>query len=195
MLWFETITDLIRDADRLRPRSHGVIEVADERLVRVVLRPWPKTVSLLDVWFDRAVRHRLRPGNRCQLYFNQPASSPDYLTLRYVVSSADTTLGTFHGALEVLDEIARIKRTQAIVCDASNRRISARLLARWGWEPHCASRWHRHYIKRFYDRSAAPLANPRLLSATCDTCASAAWPITPAPSRSASELVASSVSP
>lgn len=195
MFCFTTITDLVRDADRLRPRSHGVIEVADERLVRVVLRPWPKTVSLLDVWFDRAVRHRLRPGNRCQLYFNQPARLPDYLTLRYVVSSADTTLGTFHGALEVLDEIARIKRTQAIVCDASNRRISARLLARWGWEPHCASRWHRHYIKRFYDRPAAPLTNPRLLTAAGDTCASAEWPITQAPSTSASELAASSAAP
>jgi hypothetical protein len=195
MPWFETITDISRQADRLRSRSHGVIEVADERLVRVVLRPWPKTVSLFDVWFDRAVRHRLRPGNRCQLYFNQPASSPDYLTLRYVVSSADTTLGTFHGALEVLDEIARIKRSQAIVCDASNRRISARLLARWGWEPHCASRWHRHYIKRFYDRPAAPLVNPRLLTATHDTSEWEAWPTTSAPSTSANELVASSAGP
>ena len=194
MLWFETITDLIRDADRLRSRSHGLIEVADERLVRVVLRPWPKTISLLDVLFDRAVRHRLRPGNRCQLYFNQPASSPDYLTLRYVVSSADTTLGTFHGALEVLDEIARIKRSQAIVCDASNRRISARLLARWGWEPHCPGRWHRHYIKRFYEGHAAPLSNPRLLSAAGDI-DRGGWSVTPAPSTSASELVASSAAP
>jgi hypothetical protein len=166
MFSFETITDLSRQADRLRPRRHGLIEVADERLVRVVLRPWPKTVSLFDVWFDRTVRHRLRTGNRCWLYFNQPASCPDYLSLRYITSTADTTLGTFHGALEVLDEIARIKASQAIVCDVSNRRISARLLARWGWEPHCPSRWHRHYIKRFYDGHAAPLADPRLLGAS-----------------------------
>ena len=168
MQLFDTITDLTSHAERLRPRRHGVIEVADERLARIVLRPWPKTVSLCDVWFDRAVWHRWRRGNRCWLYFNQPASCPDYLTLRYVVSTADATLGTFRGALEVLDEIARIKGTQAIVCDASNRRISARLLSRWGWEPHCPSRWHRHYIKRFYTGHAAPLAKPRLLTACAE---------------------------
>jgi len=50
----------------------------------------------------------------------------------------------------VLDEIARIKRSDALLTDASNLRISDRLLARWGWVPHTSSRWHRHHIKRFY---------------------------------------------
>ncbi|MGD9646923.1 MAG: hypothetical protein AB7U73_14515 [Pirellulales bacterium] len=189
-----TITDLAREHDRLRPRCHGMIEIADERLVRIVLRRWPKTVSLVDVWFDRAVRHHWRRGNRCWLYFNQPRHCPDYLTLRYVVSTADATLGTFHGALEVLDEIARIKGSQAIVCDASNRRISARLLARWGWEPHCPSRWHRHYIKRFYSGHAAPLADRRLLSAR-DECVEFDSRLSRGPSTSASELAASSATP
>jgi hypothetical protein len=50
--------------------------------------------------------------------------------------------------LEVLDEVARIKNCDAIVCDASYYRISDRLLARWGWQAHKPQRWHRNYIKR-----------------------------------------------
>ena len=54
------------------------------------------------------------------------------------------------GGLELLNEIARIKRSDAILCDAWNSRMSPRVLHRWGWEPHTSSRWHRNYIKRFY---------------------------------------------
>jgi hypothetical protein len=56
----------------------------------------------------------------------------------------------------VLDEIARLKRSDALLCDVSNWRISERLMARFGWEPHCPSRWHRHYIKRFYGEYPPP---------------------------------------
>jgi hypothetical protein len=50
----------------------------------------------------------------------------------------------------VLDEVARLKASDAILCDVWNWRISDRLLARWGWQPHKPDRWHRHFIKRFY---------------------------------------------
>ena len=50
----------------------------------------------------------------------------------------------------MLDEIARIKGTDAIVAELSNLRISDRLARRWGWEPHVPSSRRRHYIKRFY---------------------------------------------
>ena len=90
------------------------------------------------------------PGDRCRLYYNQPRTSPDYLALKYVLSSRDSSLATFFGALAVLDEVARIKRSDAIVTDVANFRISERLLARFGWERHTTSRWHRNYIKRFY---------------------------------------------
>ena len=62
----------------------------------------------------------------------------------------EIALETFRRALTALDEIARIKRSDALLADVSNLRISDRLLARWGWVPHCPSRWHRHFIKRFY---------------------------------------------
>jgi hypothetical protein len=75
---------------------------------------------------------------------------PNYLALKYVVSSAGASLRTFRAVLVLLDEIARLKGTDALVCDASNLRISDRLLARWGWQPLAARPWHRNYVKRFY---------------------------------------------
>ena len=99
-------------------------------------------------WGSR--RHRERPGDRCLLYYNQPRRHPNFLALKYIVSHRDCTLATVQRRVDVLDEVARIKRSDAILCDVWNARISDRLLARWGWEPHSPSRWHRHYIKRFY---------------------------------------------
>ena len=53
-------------------------------------------------------------------------------------------------ALATLDEIARIKGSDAILTDAANFRISDRSLRRHGWERHTKARYHRNYIKRFY---------------------------------------------
>ncbi len=75
---------------------------------------------------------------------------PNYLALTYILSSRDTTLCQLSQALQTLDEVARIKQSDAILCDAWNLRISDRLFARWGWEPHKPQAWHRNFIKRFY---------------------------------------------
>jgi hypothetical protein len=76
--------------------------------------------------------------------------------LKYVVSARDTPLPTLRRALDVLDEIARLKRSDALLCDVGNWRVSRRLMTRWGWTHHCPSRWHRHYIKRFYPEDKTP---------------------------------------
>ena len=54
----------------------------------------------------------------------------------YVVTARGTGLATVRRALEVLDYIAELKRSDALLCDVANWRISPRLLAREGWEPH-----------------------------------------------------------
>jgi hypothetical protein len=38
----------------------------------------------------------------------------------------------------------------------ANWRLSAAIMARAGWEPHCPSRWHRFFIRRFYGSYPAP---------------------------------------
>ena len=100
-------------------------------------------------WFHRNV-----PGDRLWLYYNQPRRHSKYLALKYVVSSRNTGWGSMVRALEVLDEIAAIKHTDALLCDAANLRLTPRLLARKGWQPHAKSRWHRNYIKRMDAGSA-----------------------------------------
>jgi hypothetical protein len=75
---------------------------------------------------------------------------PNFLALRYIVSTAGTSYRTFRAALTALDAIAELKQIDAIVCDAANMRLSDRLMARLGWEPHKPQRWHRNFIRRFY---------------------------------------------
>jgi hypothetical protein len=147
---FETVTDLAAGADVLRARRYGVIEVRDGRLLRIVLRPFAKYVSVFESIFFGGFYHRRVPGDRCRLYYNQPRSWPNYLALKYIISARETRLPTVFCALSVLDEIARIKRSDAILADAANFRFSDRLLAREGWQRHTKSRYHRNYIKRFY---------------------------------------------
>jgi hypothetical protein len=147
-LW-TTVPDLISGKGEIRRWWHGVIEVADEWLVGVHLRAWPPVTSLPEVWLGNW-HHASTPGNRCWLYYSTPLGFPNYLALHYMVSSRDTTLASCRRALRTLDEIARIRGTDALLSEASNLRISDRLLTRWGWERHCLDLPQRHYIKRFY---------------------------------------------
>ena len=150
MRFFEKVTDLNDGADVLRRRAFGMIVFDNERLEAIHLRPWPKLASIPEVLWGQLWHHRKAGGNRCWLYYNQPASCPNFLALQYAVSSRETTLGTIRGSLQVLDQIARLKQTDAIVTDVTNQKISNRLLERWGWESHVPSSRRRHYIKRFY---------------------------------------------
>lgn len=150
LTWFAEVTDLMAQAEQVRSGRYGVIEVADERFVRVVLRPFPKVASVLETSVIGKSFHRRRAGNYCRLYYNQPRQFPSFLALRYFVSARGTTFATVRTALAALDEIARIKGTGALLCDVANLRISDRALARWGWEPHAPQRWHRNFIKRLY---------------------------------------------
>ncbi|MGE0610226.1 MAG: hypothetical protein AB7O62_24255 [Pirellulales bacterium] len=147
---FETVTDLAAGADILRRRPYGVIEIADGQLHRIVLRPWPKLVCWPQMaMFQRwpALRGR---GDACRLYYNQPRWHRNYLALKYVVSTNDASFRSFRLAAIILDEIARIKRSDAILCDVANARISDRLLTRWNWQPLRPDSIQRLFIKRFY---------------------------------------------
>ncbi|MGV3486536.1 MAG: hypothetical protein ACO1RT_19115, partial [Planctomycetaceae bacterium] len=68
-----------------------------------------------------------------------------------VRSGPGTQLGTFRGACQVLDEVARLREAVAILAHVSTDAISDRLLLRWGWEPHASNLDGRHWIKRFYN--------------------------------------------
>ncbi len=156
---FETVTDLRAGAETLRRRRYGIIEVRGGQFTAIHLRPWPKFVSLLGaMWGQRY--HGRACGDRIWLYYNQPRRHPSFLALKYVVSSRNTAWASIVRASAVLDEIAAIKRSDALLCDAANLRLTPRLLARLGWQPHAPSRWHHNYIKRL-DKTVPPLQQKR----------------------------------
>jgi hypothetical protein len=149
--WFATtITDWEAGREQLLRGRYGVIETADGRLVAVHLRPWPKLLSWPEVWPVGDGYHVHGESDRCYLYFNQPRRYPNFLALKYVVSTHCASYASCRAALLALDRLAELKRIDALLCDAANTRISDRLLRRFGWSPHKPQRWRRNFIKRFY---------------------------------------------
>src|SRR5262249_39092562 len=113
------VFDFDAGTDILRQRRYGVIEVCGGRVVAIHLRPWPKLVSVFDVLWGQWYHGHVH-GDRVRLFYNQPRRFPNFLTLKYVISARTTTWATFHRALATLDEIARIKASDALLCDAAN---------------------------------------------------------------------------
>lgn len=150
MFCCQTIVDLPGERRRLQAARYGVIETSGGRLTAVHLRPWPTLFALRELWPVGDRYHAPGPADRCRLYYNQPRGSSNFLAVKYIVSTKGTKYATFTAALRVLDAIAEVKHTDAIVCDAANSRLSDRLMQRQGWEPHAPMRWRRNFIRRFY---------------------------------------------
>ena len=85
MKLFETVTDVAIQADVLRRRRYGVIEMIDGKLHRIVLRPFPKFATLAQVLWGQWYHDRLG-GDRWLLYCNQMRRGSIYLWLKYIVS-------------------------------------------------------------------------------------------------------------
>ena len=153
-LW-QTVTDWEGEKELVRRRHYGVIETSGGHWVAIHFRPWPKLIAWPEILPVGSAYHAKGQVDRCLLYFNQPRSCPNFLALKYIVSTQGTSFATFRAALTTLDAIAELKRSDAILCDAFNKRLSDRLLKRFGWEPHKRQRWHRNFIKRFYGQYPA----------------------------------------
>ena len=146
----ETFFDFDSGRESIRRRHYGVIETGGGKLQSIQLRPWPTLFSLRDLLPIGDDYHARGPADNCWLYYNQPWRMPNFLALKYIVSTHGTSYATFRAALAVLEQIAESKQADAILCDAANTRLSDRLLERLGWEPHKPQRWHRNFIRRFY---------------------------------------------
>jgi hypothetical protein len=145
----ETVTNLKSGMESVRRRRYGVIEARHGCFHSLRLRPFPKIASVPEVFWLGGWYHRLVAGDCCRLYYNQPRRFPNFLAVMSIVSARDTTLATVRRVLQTLEEIAAIKGVDALLCDAANWRLSTAIMRRWGWEPHCPSYWHRHFIRRF----------------------------------------------
>lgn len=149
---FDTLTEIDTDTSRetLRVRRYGVIETHGGKLVSVTLRPWPHLLSLRELWPRGDDWRPPGPVDRCRLYYNQPRGHGAFLALKYAACTAGTSFATFRAALTTLDRLAEIKRSDALLCDAANGRLSDRILRRMGWEPHAPAWGRRNHIRRFY---------------------------------------------
>jgi hypothetical protein len=163
---FQTVVDPVGQADVLRRRRYGVIEMVDGHLRGIHLRPWPKQSSIFEARLLGRWWHSRRAGDRVLLYYNQPWGHANYLALRYAVSTRDCRLATLQGGLAMLDEIARLKQSDAIFCQATTMRISERAMQRWGWEPLGGRSVGRTFVKRFYGQHPRVSLEPLLAATT-----------------------------
>lgn len=147
---FDTIYDIEQNHALIRARAYGVIETREEKFASLKFRPWPKLGSIVEaVWAGGWGKSRLQ-SNRCLLYFSQPVFHRNFLTLNYVVTNWKTSMKTLVLGLSILDQIAQIKKSDALVCEVTNSRISNRVMRRYGWEEQGIHARRRHWIKRFY---------------------------------------------
>src|SRR5260221_11111067 len=91
--FFETVTDLEANAETLRRRRYGVIEISAGRLVGVHLRPWPKLVSLVSVLGGQG-DHKPVGGDRMWRDYNQPPACANFLGLTFGGAARGTTWAT-----------------------------------------------------------------------------------------------------
>src|SRR3954453_11709757 len=133
MTWpIDTIRDLTAGCECIRAHRYGVIETAGSKLRAVHLRAWPKLLAAPELLPLGPKYHQRGEADRCLLYYNQPRRMPNFLALKYIVTTYRTGFRTFRAALTALDAIAEIKRIDAIVCDAANLRLSDLVMARLG---------------------------------------------------------------
>lgn len=150
------VTDLQAERELVRRARYGMIETAGGRFSRLVLRTFPPGAS----WFGVQLKRRLRAWgpceDRCRLYYKQPVGHDAYLALVYIESRRGASFATGRRAMTVLDEIAEIKGSDALLCHVGNDQISDRLLFRWGWTIHELPSFGRHFIKRRYEAPTPP---------------------------------------
>ncbi len=147
---FETITDIQENQPKIRKRAYGMIEFIDGNFVSLQLRPWPKLISAVEVAWIGGWKHKRDRKNRCVLYYNQPIAHRNYLVLSYIQSTLGTSYKTLRRTMDMLDVIAQIKQSDALLAEVTYERVPDRLLERWGWERHMTHTRKKHWIKRFY---------------------------------------------
>jgi hypothetical protein len=149
MLCLGHTTDIRSSTEALQRWRCGRIVVQQGRLVRVEHRLMCGSASMAQVWWQ--IKYGRTDDDLVWLDYHQPLGIPRFLTLDYVRSGTQAGYRSFLAAINLLNEIARIRSAQAIVAHVSNGKISDRFLRRQGWQQHMNDWNGRHWIRRFYD--------------------------------------------
>lgn len=162
-------SDLSSQSGNIARITRGRIVMRAGRFVAIE-EHWARSpVSIAQIWWQ-SNHGRLR-GDECRLDYHIPRGLPSFITLDYIRSGTQTQYQTFVGACHILNEIARLRRSDAIVAHVTNGRISDRFLARLGWERHQEHWRGRHFIRRFY--SGYPVLPSRYQANNASTL----WPL------------------
>ena len=141
-----SVTSIEGNADRIRSWNYGELELFDGKLLGIYPRWWPRIPSKWESFRDNAFRSL--PTDVCRTYYAFPRRAPGFMSVLYALSGPKTQYTTFYRAVVVLDEIARLRDSDAIVCQVINLQASERLMNRWGYVRHALARGDNHYIKR-----------------------------------------------
>jgi hypothetical protein len=78
------------------------------------------------------------------------------MVLAYAQAGPRTNLATLRAGLQQLEEIAVVRQLQAIVCQATHRKLTDRVMQYFGYQRHAFSLPGRHYIKRLRPTGKSP---------------------------------------
>jgi hypothetical protein len=141
-----SVASIHGNQDRIRSWRYGEVELSNGEIVAIYSRWWPRFGSQWEAWQDSY--HRTLPANSCRAYYAFPHSAPGFMSVLYARSGPGTQYRTISRAASAMDEIARIRGAQAIVCQVVSERGTERLMKRWGYVRHAFSLGDNHYIKR-----------------------------------------------
>ena len=132
--------------DRVRKWNYAELELSDGKLLGIYPRWWPRLASQWESFQDGYIRNL--PVDFCRVYYAFPRRAPGFMSVLYARSGPKTQYKTLYRAVVVMDEIARLRNTDAIVCQTISPRASERLMNRWGYVRHAFAVGENHYIKR-----------------------------------------------
>lgn len=152
-LGLPTVTSVHGNEGAINSWSYGEIELSDGKLLRIRPRWWPRFGSHWESLQDSYVR--ALPEGLLRAYYAFPWRAPGFLSVLYAQGGPKTQYKTIARAVAVMDEIAGLRNSQAIVCQVVSNLASERLMLRWGYVPHASSLGDNHYIKRLKHSSEA----------------------------------------
>ena len=141
-----SVNSIEGNADRIRSWNYGELELFDGKLLGIYPRWWPRITSEWESFRDSTIRSL--PSDFCCAYYAFPRRAPGFMSVLYARSGPNTQYKTLYRAVVVMDEIARLRGSDAIVCQTINLRASERLMNRWGYVRHALALGENHYIKR-----------------------------------------------
>ena len=134
------------NVDRIRMWSYGELELSDGKLLRIYPRWWPRIASQWESFQDSYIRNL--SADFCRVYYAFPRRAPGFMSVLYARSGPKTQYKTLYRAVTVTDAIARLRNSDAIVCQTISPHASERLMNRWGYVRHAFVLGDNHFIKR-----------------------------------------------